>query len=235
MTNRYFCVIPARGGSKRIPKKNIQEVAGIPLIGHVIQNALASEVFERVYVSTDSEEIAHIALKFGAIVPELRDKAISDDKTPTQPVIASFIARQRELQNSDSVVACLYPFAILVSPTLLRVARDKFEKIEDMKKYLVSIQKYSHPIQRALTIDSQGLLSPLDINNLNTRTQDLPSAYFDAGQFYFGKPNVWLEKNTVLANAYGLEIPRHEAVDVDNLDDLTYLRIVNSMRQLREK
>ena len=133
------------------------------------------------------------------------------------------------------MVACLYPFAILVSPTLLRVARDKFEKIEDMKKYLVSIQKYSHPIQRALTIDSQGLLSPLDINNLNTRTQDLPSAYFDAGQFYFGKPNVWLEKNTVLANAYGLEIPRHEAVDVDNLDDLTYLRIVNSMRQLREK
>ena len=220
----YFCVIPARGGSKRIPKKNIQEVAGIPLIGHVIRNAINSNVFQDIYVSTDSDEIASISLEFGAKTSDKRPKNLSDDYTPTRPVIADFIERHPKLNTDKSVIACVYPFAILIDSNLIRLARDNFEALKDKSRYLAAIQKYPHPIQRSFSLTPEGLLSPSSPGSLEARTQDLPAKYHDAGQFYFAKSSTWLSNKSVLATAYGFLIPKYSAVDIDDMEDLEYLR-----------
>ena len=220
----YFCVIPARGGSKRIPKKNIQEVAGIPLIGHVIRNAINSNVFQDIYVSTDSDEIASISLEFGAKTSDKRPKNLSDDYTPTRPVIADFIERHPKLNTDKSVIACVYPFAILIDSNLIRLARDNFEALKDKSRYLAAIQKYPHPIQRSFSLTPEGLLSPSSPGSLEARTQDLPAKYHDAGQFYFAKSSTWLSNKSVLATAYGFLIPKYSAIDIDDMEDLEYLR-----------
>jgi len=217
-------VIPARGGSKRIPKKNIQEVAGIPLIGHVIRNAINSNVFQDIYVSTDSDEIASISLEFGAKTSDKRPKNLSDDYTPTRPVIADFIERHPKLNTDKSVIACVYPFAILIDSNLIRLARDNFESLKDKSRYLAAIQKYPHPIQRSFSLTPEGLLSPSSPGSLEARTQDLPAKYHDAGQFYFAKSSTWLSNKSVLATAYGFLIPKYSAVDIDDMEDLEYLR-----------
>ncbi len=220
----YFCVIPARGGSKRIPRKNIQEVAGIPLIGHVIRNAINSNVFQDIYVSTDSNEIASISLEFGAKTSDKRPKNLSDDHTPTRPVIADFIERHPKLNTDKSVIACVYPFAILIDSNLICLARDNFEALKDKSGYLAAIQKYPHPIQRSFSLTPEGLLSPSSPGSLEARTQDLPAKYHDAGQFYFAKSSTWLSNKSVLATAYGFLIPKYSAVDIDDMEDLEYLR-----------
>ena len=220
----YNCIIPARGGSKRIPKKNLQEVGGIPLIGHVISNALESNVFNHIYVSTDSDEVAHIALKFGAEVPGRRPANLSDDYTPTKPVIADFIMRHPELNAGNSVIACIYPFAILTKASLIGLAKDCFEALEDKSKFLAAIQRYSHPTQRAFSLSPGGSLSPLSPEHLGNRTQDLPQRYHDAGQFYFARASTWLSDKSILANAYGFLVPKYSAVDIDDGEDLEYLR-----------
>jgi len=217
-------VIPARGGSKRIPKKNIQEVAGIPLIGHVIRNAINSNVFQDIYVSTDSDEIASISLEFGAKTSDKRPKNLSDDYTPTRPVIADFIERHPKLNTDKSVIACVYPFAILIDSNLIRLARDNFEALKDKSRYLAAVQKYPHPIQRSFSLTPEGLLSPSSPGSLEARTQDLPAKYHDAGQFYFAKSSTWLSNKSVLATAYGFLIPKYSAVDIDDMEDLEYLR-----------
>ena len=217
-------MIPARGGSKRIPKKNIQEVAGIPLIGHVIRNAINSNIFQDIYVSTDSDEIASISLEFGAKTSAKRPKNLSDDYTPTRPVIADFIERHPKLNTDKSVVACVYPFAILIDSNLFRLARDNFEALKDKSRYLAAIQKYPHPIQRSFSLTPEGLLSPSSPGSLEARTQDLPAKYHDAGQFYFAKSSTWLSHKSVLATAYGFLIPKYSAVDIDDMEDLEYLR-----------
>lgn len=221
---RYFCVIPARGGSKRIPRKNIQEVAGIPLIGHVIKNVSASGVFEAVFVSTDDTEIANIAEGFGAIVPYLRDPNLSNDFTPTRPVIAEFISKNSLLQNDDTVIACVYPFAIFIEPSIFHSAVQKFERIQDTSRFLVAIQRYSHPVQRALTLNSDSVLSPVSPMHLEHRTQDLQQTYHDAGQFYFAKKDTWLCEGSILSNSYGFELDKYTTVDVDTVDDLSELK-----------
>ena len=217
-------MIPARGGSKRIPKKNIQEVAGIPLIGHVIRNAINSNVFQDIYVSTDSDEIASISLEFGAKTSDKRPKNLSDDYTPTRPVIADFIERHPKLNTDKSVIACVYPFAILIDSNLIRLARDNFEALKDKSRYLAAIQKYPHPIQRSFSLTPEGLLSPSSPGSLEARTQDLPAKYHDAGQFYFAKSSTWLSNKSVIATAYGFLIPKYAAVDIDDMEDLEYLR-----------
>lgn len=221
---RYYCVIPARGGSKRIPRKNIQEVAGIPLIGHVIKNASASGVFEAIFVSTDDTEIANIAQGFGAIVPYLRDSNLSNDFTPTRPVIADFISKNSLLQSEDSVIACIYPFAISLEPTAFQSAAQKFESIQNLNRFLVAIQRYRHPIQRALTLNPDLVLTPVSPAHLDHRTQDLEPTYHDAGQFYFAKSDTWLREGSILSNSCGFELDSYKTIDVDTVDDLSELQ-----------
>jgi pseudaminic acid cytidylyltransferase len=234
--NDYFCVVPARGGSKRIPRKNLQEVAGVPLIGHVIQNAIASKVFKEVYVSTDSKEIASIASHFGAKVPELREPHLSDDATPIRPVIEAFITSRPDLQKENVVVACIFPLAIMASAGLLQAAKERFESLpSDNNKYLLAIQKYSHPVQRGFSMSSEGYLIPLDKSSLESRTQDLPVIFHDSGQFYFAKASTWLINRSMIANAYGIEIPKYLSIDVDDAEDLEMLRLIYQASLLKSQ
>ena len=173
---------------------------------------------------TDSDEIASISLEFGAETSDKRPKNLSDDYTPTRPVIADFIERHPKLNTDKSVIACIYPFAILIDSDLIRLARDNFEALEDKSRYLAAIQKYPHPIQRSFSLTLEGLLSPSSPGSLEVRTQDLPAKYHDAGQFYFAKSSTWLSNKSVLANAYGFLIPKYSAVDIDDMEDLEYLR-----------
>jgi CMP-N-acetylneuraminic acid synthetase len=122
------------------------------------------------------------------------------------------------------VIACIYPFAILTDSNLIRLAQNSFEALEDKSGYLAAIQKYPHPIQRSFSLTPEGLLSPSSPSSLEVRTQDLPARYHDAGQFYFAKSSTWLSNGSVLANAYGFLIPKYSAVDIDDMEDLEYLR-----------
>lgn len=229
--SKYYCIIPARSGSKRIPNKNIQPVAGVPMIGHVVRNALESNVFDEVFVTTDSDEIASIARFHGANVPELRPKNLSDDITPTRPVIENFISRVKKLQGEDVVVACIYPFAILLSANLIRSAKESFELLKDKSRYLVTVQRYSHPIQRAFSLDSHGFMVPKSPQHFESRTQDLQSYFHDAGQLYFASSSTWLVDQSILANAVGFEISRYSSVDIDDEEDLEQLRLLYSAKQ----
>ena len=229
----YICVIPARGGSKRIPKKNIQEVGGVPLIGHVIRNALNSKAFDEVYVSTDSEEIASLARRFGACVPELRNSNLSDDLTPTRPVIANLISKVPKLQHENSVVACIYPFAALINQRIIHDAITRFEALPDDSKYLVAIKKYPHPIQRAFSLTAKGELLFQDPSKIESRTQDLKEHYHDAGQFYFALASTWAVDEPILQNSYGFELSRFSVVDIDEWEDLEELRRIFDSRGLR--
>jgi len=227
----FYCVIPARAGSKRIPNKNIQLVDNKPLISHVIENALRSSVFKKVFVSTDSQQIADIAIASGAKVPELRNESLSNDFVPTRPVIADFILRNRELQGEKVVICCIYPFAILVSPQALSNAADLVYKLDFKNKYLVSVKKYPHPIQRALIQDNTGFLSAINPHLLEKRTQDLPETFHDAGQFYFAFSTTWTIDSSVLANAFGYELSKLDSVDIDNIEDLDEMRNIYALRQ----
>ena len=228
---KYYCVIPARSGSKRIPNKNIQQVAGVPMIGHVVRNALESSVFDEVFVTTDCDEIASIARLYGANVPELRSKTLSDDITPTRPVIENFISRVKKLQDQNVVVACIYPFAILLSPSLIRSVKESFEFLKDKNSYLVAVQRYSHPIQRAFALDSHGHMVPKSPKHFESRTQDLQAYFHDAGQFYFALSSTWRLDQSILANAIGFEISRYSTVDIDDEDDLEQLRLLYAARE----
>lgn len=221
---KFYCVIPARAGSKRIPNKNIQLVGSRPLICHVIENALDSGIFEGVFVSTDSQQIANIAMASGAKVPQLRHENLSNDFVPTRPVIADFILRNKELQGENVVICCIYPFAMLVPPQVLRDAAALVYKLELKNTYLISVKKYPHPIQRALMKEKNGLLSAINPHLLEKRTQDLPTTFHDAGQFYFAFSETWTIDASVLANAFGYELSRLDSVDVDSVEDLNELR-----------
>lgn len=227
----FYCVIPARAGSKRIPNKNIQTVGNKPLISHVIENILASNIFDKVFVSTDSEEIAGIATSSGAVVPELRSKELSDDFTPTRQVIADFILRHEELQGENVVICCIYPFAMLVPPVTIRAAAKLVTKLGVTDEYIVSVKRYPHPIQKALLKNSNGRLTAINPVDLEKRTQDLAIHFHDAGQFYFAFSNTWILDKPILSNSLGYELGKLDGVDIDEVTDLEELRNIYTMKQ----
>lgn len=152
--NRALCIIPARGGSKRIPRKNVKDFLGKPLIAYSIEAALNSGVFERVIVSTDDAEIADVAVNFGAQVPFMRDAALSDDYATISDAVADAAAR---LGEKYSRVCCIYATAPLITGEILREAYGKFEEAEC--EFLFSATEFSFPVQRAIKLDDKGAVS----------------------------------------------------------------------------
>lgn len=212
-----IAIIPARGGSKRIPRKNIREFAGKPMIAHAISAAKQSGLFEHVIVSTDDEEIARIASEWGAETPFTRPAELADDHTPTVPVIAHAITSCQALGWQIDYACCIYPGV-------------PFIQIDDLKRALELIQgsqaAYSFPItefpsaiQRALRRLPNGQMQPFYPEYELARTQDLEPAYHDAGQFYWGKPDAWLTNDKVHRSGVGLPIPNWRVVDIDTPDD----------------
>lgn len=214
-----ICIIPARGGSKRIPGKNIKDFLGKPLIAYSIEAALNSKVFKEVIVSTDDEMIANVAREFGASVPFFRDASLSDDYATSTDVIKDAIRRV----NSDSDVCCLYATAPLIRAEILKEAAGEFKKQEC--KFLFSATAFDFPIQRAIKLDENARVSMFYPQFEKTRSQDLEPAFHDAGAFYFGKKEAWLERSALFApHSKAYLLPRNLVCDIDTLEDFEFAK-----------
>ena len=210
-------IIPARGGSKRIPRKNLKPFDGVPMIVRSIRTALESQLFDQVVVSTDDEEIAEVARAHGAQVPYLRPASLADDFTGTAAVIVHALY---QLPAFD-YACCIYATAPLLQVRFLRQGLELLEQHPE-KSFAFSVTDFGFPVQRALTLDEQGALTSLYPEFRNTRSQDLPAAFQDAGQFYWGRSEAWF-RGDVLFSPVSLPVilPRHLVQDIDTLEDWT--------------
>jgi len=213
-------IIPARNGSKRLPKKNIRDFLGKPIIAYSIETAIASKLFDMVLVSTDSEEIAAIARQYGAITPFIRPSVISDDITATSPVVEHAIQWLKSNGNIINNACCIYATAPFILPEFL----EKGYKILIRKSCstVYSVTSYTFPIFRASQITNDGNLKMFWPEYELTRSQDLPEAYHDAGQFYWLNVDKFLnEKNFYTDDSWPVILPRYLVQDIDNLEDWT--------------
>jgi pseudaminic acid cytidylyltransferase len=211
-----IAVIPARGGSKRIPGKNSKLFLGIPIIERVINQALKSNLFDRIIVSTDDEYIAEIAFKAGADVPFLRPANIAGDHTSTITVVRHAITEMIKTKETD-IVCCLYPTSVFVNAEVLKNGLSIIRT--GLYDYVISSVEYDHPIQRSFTLQ-EGRLNDLLENHLQTRTQDLKKFYHDAGQFYCGRVKSWLSNDRIIGkNSYAIVFSGNEVHDIDTPED----------------
>jgi pseudaminic acid cytidylyltransferase len=214
-----ICIIPARGGSKRIPRKNIKPFCGKPIIAHAIDAALRSRLFDHIIVSTDDDEIVMLANTFGATTPFRRPQELADDYTPTIPVISHAVRACREMGWYVTRVCCIYPCVPFIRIEDLTAALALLET--SGAPYSFPVVEFTSPIQRALKRDTAGCMSPLFPEHQLSRSQDLEPAFHDAGQFYWGWANSWLTAESVHSGAAGLTIPQWRVVDIDTPDDWT--------------
>jgi len=223
-----LCVIPARGGSKRIPRKNIRLFAGMPMIAYAIQAAQRSGLFSRIIVSTEDEEVRKVSLELGAEVPFMRPPELADDYTPTVPVIAHAIRKLEETGSNLTYVCCIYPCVPFIEEKDLKKALSLLEKANS--EYSFPVVEYPAPIQRALKLGLGDQVFPFYPEFELSRTQDLERAYHDAGQFYWGRKKAWLANQRVHSSAVGLEIPHFRVVDIDTHDDWKRAEVLMSIR-----
>ncbi len=212
------CIIPARFGSKRIPKKNIKEFLGKPIIAYSIEAALASKCFDRVIVSTDSPAIGCVAEEFGAEVPFMRPHELSDDYAGTLPVVKHAIQWLAENAVAPSEVCCVYATAPFLQPETLKSAYQQLQKTD--ADYCFSVTTFEFPILRAIKITHQQRVEMFFPENLNVRSQDLVESYHDAGQFYWGRGSAFIQQKPFFSiDATPFILPRHLVQDIDTIED----------------
>jgi len=213
-----LCVIPARGGSKRIPRKNIKEFLGKPIIGYSIQAARQSGCFDKVIVSTDDAEIAKVAKHFGAEVPFIRPEELANDFAGTIPVIKHATEWFEEQGVKVDYVCCLYATAPFVTPQKLQAAYEQL--ITSQADFCFTVTAYPSPIQRAIKITESNRIEMFNPHMFNTRSQDLEEAYHDAGQFYWGTAKAFKQQQRFYSeDASPYILPSYLVQDLDNLDD----------------
>jgi len=213
-----ICVIPARGGSKRIPRKNIKEFNGKPIIAYSIEAALKSNCFSQVIVSTDDDEISEVAKKYGALVPFVRPDELSNDYAGTIPVIKHAIEWMEDNNNYIENVCCLYATAPFIQSKIISKA---YQQLQDSNSdYCFSVTSFSFPIQRAIKIVQGDKVNMFYPEHFNTRSQDLEEAYHDAGQFYWGKARAFKDESPLFSEvATPYVLPRYLVQDIDTMED----------------
>ncbi|NDJ26714.1 pseudaminic acid cytidylyltransferase [Campylobacter sp. MIT 12-8780] len=227
---KSICIIPARGGSKRIAYKNIIDFHGKPLIAYSIDHALNSGIFDEVIVSSDDEKIINVALSCGANVPFVRKKELSDDYSSSTAVIKDAILELEKLGKSFDNVCCLYATTPLLNAEILKQAYEKF--LDNQSEFLFAACEFDYPIQRAFKLDESQRVSMFDESFYFSRSQDLQKAYHDAGAFYFGKKKAWLEKD-FLFKPYSsvFLLPKNLVCDIDTHKDLEFAKILYMMKE----
>lgn len=224
-----LAIIPARGGSKRIPRKNIKTFHGKPMIAWSIQAALGSGCFDEVWVSTDDAEIAQVAQEYGAKVPFLRPGELSNDFATTADVMQHAVKFfENEHQIRPDYVCCLYATAPFVIQQDLRngLSLIQAEKVD----YVFSATTFPFPIQRAIKLTENGHVEMFSPENFNTRSQDLEEAWHDAGQFYWGTAEAWLKKSVIFSDQSKIvELPRYRVQDIDTADDWTRAELMANL------
>ena len=225
MRIRNIAIIPARGGSKRIPKKNIKNFLGKPVIAYSIEAAIKTNLFERVIVSTDNDAIAKISIKYGAEAPFVRPEELSDDFTGTPEVIGHAVKWLENSGEKINYVCCIYPAAPLIEKNDILKG---FDLIKNRKwEFIMAATNFSYPIFRSFKKSPNGGLEIIFPKHYNSRSQDLPKVYHDAGLFYWAKPDTWKknfkgynEKNSIV------EIPNYRVQDIDTFDDWKKAEII---------
>jgi pseudaminic acid cytidylyltransferase len=222
-----ICIIPARGGSKRIPRKNIKPFQGKPMIAHSIEVAKQSNVFDKIIVSTDDIEIAEIAKSYGAEIPFMRPQALSDDFTGTIDVIRhAVLACENFYQTAFDNVCCLYATAPFVEVKYLQQGK-KILQATDCD-FVIPVTSFPFPIQRAVKKDGNKII-PFSTENMQKRSQDLEEAYHDAGQFYWGTKDAWFASKEIWSQDISpIILPRYLVQDIDTLEDWRQAEIMYS-------
>lgn len=225
---RSLAVIPARGGSKRIDRKNLRLMSGQPLISWAIRNALESDVFDQVVVSTDDLEIADVSRSYGASVPFLRAQRLADDHASTMSVVIDAIERLAASGQEFDVVCCLYPASIFATADDIARSRDQLldQKSAD---YVVTVARFDTPIERALDLSESGTITPVSAQHMATRTQDLPVRYRDVGQFYWGTTEAWLAERSVFDNSIGYVLNSARVQDIDTEEDWDLAQLLHTL------
>ena len=228
MNLKNIAVIPARHGSKRIPNKNLKEFNGVPVISYAIKNAIESQLFQDVVVSTDSENIADVARNFGASVNSLRPDYLADDFTTTADVIKYEVNQYIEKNGKADFVCCIYP-----ATPLLKINRiiEGFEKIKQSNwNYVISCQEYASSPERFFKLGLNESIEIIKLEIMKQRTQDLPQYFHDAGQFYWGKSESWLNQDPIFAmTSTIIKMRPFEVVDIDTIEDWHYAELLSKI------
>lgn len=213
-----LCIIPARGGSKRIPRKNIKVFNGKPIIAYSIDAALKSQCFDRVIVSTEDLEIAEVAKEQGAEVPFIRPEELANDHAGTLPVIKHAIEWFDENDTAPNEVCCLYATAPFVQVESLQNAYQQLQKTK--ADYCFTVTSFPFPIQRAIKVTQENRVEMFQPEHFNSRSQDLKEAYHDAGQFYWGQTTAFKAMKPLFSeNASPYILPRYVVQDIDTTED----------------
>lgn len=213
-----ICLIPARGGSKRIPRKNIRSFRGKPMIAWSIEAAHASGCFDQVLVSTDDVEIAEVARVHGAQVPFLRPAHLADDQASSQAVIAHALEWVVQQGETCDVLCCLYATAPFVQAEDLQQSQQKLLKSRP-GTLVFAATSFPFPIQRAIHLDAEGYSSMFHPEYFSSRSQDLTEAYHDAGQFYWATLDTWSTVTNLFEGMRPLVLPRWRVQDIDTEED----------------
>lgn len=229
-----LAIIPARGGSKRIPRKNIKLFHNVPMLAWTIMAAQKSGCFDRIIVSTDDAEIAEVGRTYGAESPFIRPAALADDYTTTVDVVRHAISWVSDNVSLPSSVCCLYATAPFLRPEDLRTGLTVLNS--NGLNYVFSATTYDFPVQRALRKTSEGRVEMLMPEHFLTRSQDLTEYFHDAGQFYWGTPKAWLSGEPVFStNSAMVELPRWRVQDIDTVEDWIQAELMfNLVRQSNE-
>jgi len=228
---KTVAIIPARGGSKRIPRKNIKDFCGQPIIAYSIQAAQKSGLFDRIIVSTDEGEIAEVSKQYGAEIPFIRPKELADDHTGTNAVVKHALEWFRDQGEPAKYACCIYATAPFLAKGDLQKG---FQRVQQGGcEFAFSVTSFAFPIQRSIRIDESGGVDPIFPESIVNRSQDLEEAYHDAGQFYWGKPAAFLEAKPLFApHSRAVIMPRHRVQDIDSPEDWKRAEIM--WRVLRE-
>ncbi|MGI8584321.1 MAG: pseudaminic acid cytidylyltransferase [Chitinophagaceae bacterium] len=221
-------VITARGGSKRIPRKNIKLFRGKPIIAYSIETALQSELFDMVMVSTDDKEISEVSKKYGAEVPFFRSDINSDDHSGTADVIMEVIAQLKNIDKNFENACCIYPTAPFISKESLQHA---YQLLKEKKHDIVfPVCQFSYPVLRSLKINEDGKVEMIWPENMNKRSQDLPPAYHDAGQFYWIHVESFLKQQKIYtSNSGAIVLSELQVQDIDNEVDWKIAEMKHSL------
>ena len=213
-----IAIIPARGGSKRIPKKNIKEFFGKPIMVWSIEAAKKCKLFDRIIVSTDNHEIASIAKQHGADVPFMRPKHLADDYTGTNAVVKDVIQKIHKNGEQVSYVCCIYATAPFISSKYLIKAYQ--DLITQNKSYAFSVTTFSFPVERSFIINQSNEIENLFPDMTLSRSQDLQEVYHDAGQFYWGLADALLNDVPIFSkHSIPIILPRYLVQDIDTIED----------------
>lgn len=212
-----MAIIPARGGSKRIPRKNIKPFCGVPMLTRAIGSAMESQLFDRIVVSTDCDEIAELARQSRVDVPFRRPADLSDDHATTVDVIAHAIEALRAEGAGIDLVCCLYPCTPFTKGEQLRAGYAALS--ESGSDFAFPVCAFPSAPQRALKRNADGTTAPLDARFASTRTQDLEPAFYDAGQFYWGTADAWMRRLPIHAHAKTIVVDWTAGIDIDTSED----------------